>query len=179
MLWLEWICLLITTFAIALALRLLWAWHRLRSHPHIEPIAIAKPAISNALQNLIASVANIADIAPPPVYIRRAALPNAFIVAGIFRPELFLTDELLEQCTSLTELERIICHEVAHIKRGDAIPLGILTLLTQWSRMLAVPFLLHYCQKRIDSIEHAANLEAEAFFQTIKTTAPAGGPYAL
>jgi len=178
MIWVEWICLLIATAVIMLGVQLLWAWHKLRTHPHVEPIEIAKPAISRELGNLVTKVAGIAGIMAPPVYIRRAALPNAFIVAGIFRPELFLTDELLEQCESLETLERIICHEIAHIKRGDAIPLGMLTLATQWSRILAIPFLLNYFQKHIDNIEHAANLEAEVFFQTIKTTMP-GGSYAL
>ena len=179
MLWLEGICLLIATATIAIALRLLWAWHKLRSHPHIEPIEIAQPSIAKEMKQLVAEVANIAGIVPPAVYIRRAALPNAFIVAGIFRPELFLTDELLEQCGNLEDLKRVICHEIAHIKRGDEISLGMLTLATQWSRMLAIHFPVNYFQKRITKIEHAADLEARTIFRAMKTTPPAGDPCEL
>jgi len=179
MLWLEGICLLIAAATIAIALRLLWAWYKLRSHPHVEPIEIAQPSIANAMQQMVAEVANIAGIAPPPVFIRRAALPNAFIVAGIFRPELFLTDELLEQCDNLEDLKRVICHEVAHIKRGDDIALGILTLASQWSRKLAMTSLANFSEKRIGKIEHATDLAAQAIFQTMETASPAGGPCEL
>jgi len=166
MLWLEWICLLIATLAIGVALRLLWAWHRLRSHPHVEPIEIAKPSIASELRRLVANVADIAGVIPPPIYIRRAALPNAFIVAGTFRPELFLTDELLEQCSSLEELEHIICHEIAHIKRGDAIPLGLLTLGLQCCQPFPLPFLTNYFQRRINQIEQAADKQANQLFNS-------------
>jgi len=172
MIWFEWICLLLVVTVIAIGLQLLWAWHKLRTHPHVETIEIAKPAISQELGNLVTKVAYVADVTPPPVYIRRAVLPNAFIVAGIIRPELFLTDELLEQCESLETLERIICHEIAHIKRGDAIPLGMLMLASQWSRKLAMTSLANFFEKRIDRIEHVTDLEARTIFQAMKTTPP-------
>ncbi len=179
MIWLAWICLLFATAVIVLGLRLLWAWRRLRTHPHVEPIEIAHPSIAHEMQQMVAEIAEIAGVAPPPVFIRRAALPNAFVMVSITRPELYLTDELLEQCSSLEELKRIICHEIAHIKRGDAIPLGLLTLATQWGRKLAIASLANFFDKRIANIEHAADLEARTIFRAMKTTPPTGDPCEL
>jgi len=156
----------------AITVRLLWARYSLRPHPHVEPVEIAKPEISNALHRLVNNIADIADVAPPPIYIRRAALPNAFIVAGIFRPELFLTDELLEQCDNLEELERIICHEIAHIQHADALPLGLLTLGLQYCQPFPLPFLTNYFQRHINQIEQAANKQAEHLFNNIDNSKP-------
>jgi len=167
MLLLEWTCIFIAIIATFIGLKLAWAWHRLRSHPHVEPIEVAKPSISDSLHNLIKHVAIIAGVNAPPIYIRRAALPNAFIVAGIFRSEIFLSDELLEECVSLEALERVICHEIAHIKHGDALPLGLLTLGLQCSQTLSLSFLANYFQNRIDQIEHAADMQAHQLFNSM------------
>jgi len=172
MILLEWACIFIAIISTFLALRLVWAWHRLRSHPHVEPIEIAKPSISDSLHNLVKQVASIADVDAPPIYIRRAALPNAFIVAGIFRSEIFLTDELLEQCSNIDELEHVICHEIAHIKHGDALPLGLFTLGLQCSQTLSLSFLVNYFQKRIDHIEHAADMQAHQLFDSMNRSKP-------
>jgi len=177
MLWVEWICFLIAAVSITIGVRLLWAWHKLISHPHVEPIEIAKPEISYELTQLVAEVARIANVIPPPIYIRRAALPNAFIVVGILRPELFLTDQLLEQCCNLDDLERVICHEIAHIKRTDTIPLGLLTLAKQWSQILALKCFTTYFQKLMTNIEHAADKDAEVLFNNLTATSPTNTKY--
>jgi len=167
---LEWMCILIASIAILISVRLVWAWHHLRSHPHVEPIEIAKPSISEPLNNLVKQVASIAKVDAPPIYIRRASMPNAFILAGIFRPELFLSDELLEQCQSIEALEHVICHEIAHIQHGDALPLGLLTMGLQCCQLF--PFLMHYLQRHIDKIEQVADKQANHLLNSINRSKP-------
>jgi len=167
MILLEWICILIASITMLISVRLLWAWHHLRSHPHVETIEVAKPSISAPLHNLVKQVASIAQVKAPPIYVRRASMPNAFILAGIFRPELFLSDELLEQCHSIEALEHVICHEIAHIKHADALPLGLLTLSIQYCQALHISCLANYFQKHIDYIEQAADKQANQLFNSI------------
>ena len=160
------ILLAIAAIALFVVIKLLWAWYRLRSHPHVESIEVANPEVAADLNALIAEVAAAAGIAAPPLYIRRAALPNAFIVAAIIRPELYLTDELLEECDGqadgLHQLMHTICHEIAHIKRGDAIKLGILTWLTHTVASFSMNSNGGIFQCKIELIEDAANVEADS-----------------
>ncbi len=172
MLLLEWICILIVSITVLISARLLWAWQHLRYHPHVEPIEVAKPSISKPLNNLVKQVASIAQVKTPPIYIRRASMPNAFILAGIFRPELFLSDELLEQCQSIEALEHVICHEIAHIQHADALPLGLLTMGLQCCQLLPLPFMTHYIQRRIDKIEQAADKQANHLLNSINRRKP-------
>ena len=166
-------CIAITFVIISLlaAMHLGKAWLQLRTHPRVEPVEIAKPAIADELNNLIAEVSSIANVSPPPLFIRRARLPNAFVVAAIFRPELYITDELLEDCdgfeNALERLALTICHEIAHIQRGDALKLGLLTYAAQLSAKLTLQGLEKIFQSTMKRIEQEADRQAEVIFRQL------------
>ncbi|MDX8397367.1 MAG: M48 family metalloprotease [Mariprofundaceae bacterium] len=164
------LCLTITliTVSLLIIIDLGLAWRRLITHPHIEAIEVAEPSIADALKQLVAEVSATAGVLAPALYIRRAALPNAFIVATIFRPELYLTDEMLEQCdNSLEDLTRVICHEIAHIQRGDAFRLGLLNYGILWSGKLTLKRLEGKFRSTINSIERQTDTQAEVIFQQL------------
>ena len=169
---LQWTTIFIGSVSSLVAIRLSWASYRLRSHPEVEPIEIAHPELSEHLHMMVSHISNLAELqAPPSLFVRRAALPNAFIVASTFRPELYITDELLEHCNEcenpLQKLEHVICHEVAHIKRGDAIPLGLLTYASQWSSSLGLKPVDQLVQSKISHIEKETDKIAEKLFKEL------------
>ncbi|WP_241697006.1 M48 family metalloprotease [Mariprofundus sp. KV] len=160
--------LIIAAAFMLIVTQLVWAWRRLKRHPHVEIVELAKPEISAELNTLVEVVANTAGVAPPQLYVRRASLPNAFMIAAIIRPELYLTDELLEHCDSrddgLNHLTQTICHEIAHIKRGDAIRLGFLTWVMHTASSLSIHSVAKSVLLKIDSIEVAADNEASFLY---------------
>ena len=154
---LQLVAIAIALISLLATLHLSWAWFRFRTHPHIESIEIAEPSIAIELKQLVAEIATIAGVPAPPLYIRRAAMPNAFVVTAIFRSELYLTDELLEHCNELENgLEKLtlaICHEIAHIQRGDALRVGLLTYGLHLSDKLSLKGLGKTFQSTINDIE--------------------------
>lgn len=170
---LELFFILLVVLSIVMALRLIWATFKLRTHPAVESVETAHPELAEYLKALVSDIAEVANIPNAPhLHIRRAALPNAFIVASIFKPDLFLTDELLEHCNSmengLDELTMVLCHEIAHLKRHDAIPLGLLTYAEQWGDKLQLNGLKHSVQKQIQKIESETDKVANNLFQQLK-----------
>ncbi len=171
---LQWLLFSTCLLVLFMALRFVWLGQQLRRHPHVEPVERAKPEISCELNALVGEIAAIANIATPQLYIRRAALPNAFVVAAIARPELYLTDELLEHCCTtanpLAELTHVLAHEIAHIRRGDAIPLGLL----HWLRGCAVmpARFRRRCERHIAIIEKDADCEARQLVQRLSDIGP-------
>ncbi|MDQ6992685.1 MAG: M48 family metalloprotease [Mariprofundus sp.] len=165
MLPLQYLAITIATLALLFACRLSWASYRLSAHPHVEPIESAHPGIAFELNQLIADIASIACIPAPALYIQRSALPNAFVVATISRPDLFLTDELLEECDSLADgvdrLTWVICHEIAHIQRADALRVGLLISINQALLFLHLEKSAHYFQLKIQQIENETDIIAE------------------
>jgi len=160
----AYIALVLATIALYTVTKLAWLWYRLRFHPHVERVEVAFPAIAHELNALVAEVATAAGVSAPALYIRRAALPNAFIVATIIRPELYLTDELLEDCDNrpdgMNHLIHTVCHEIAHIKRGDAIKLCFLTWLMHLTSALCLPSLANTFREQIGSLELDTDIEA-------------------
>jgi len=174
MLLIQWSAIAIAMIALLLTCRLLWAWFRLRTHPHVESFEVAHPEIASQLNLLIEDVAKTVGIATPSLFIRRAALPNAFVAATIFRPELYLTDELLEHCNcnidGLEQLTLTLCHEMTHIRRGDAIPLGLLTWGEQWASSLSLVTLAGWFQNSIARIEEETDIESKVHFKQMNIT---------
>jgi len=172
MTWLPWLAAMLSAMFFMLVLRFLWAWLTLHRHPQVEPIEIAKPSIAENLNHLVADIATLAGVPPPSVYIRRAQLPNAFVVAAIGRPELYLTDEMLEYCNEiengLDRLTFVICHEIAHLHNGDALSLGLLTYAIQWCLLLRLKRLGQYFQYQINVIERQADADAELLVRELK-----------
>jgi len=151
------------------AIRLTWAWYRLQNHPSIETIEVAKPEVAEAIHTLTQQISQAAQVPSPNLFIRRAALPNAFIVACIWKPDLYLTDELLEQCEQhddpLSYLTFVLCHEIAHIKRGDAIQVGLLTYTNQWAELLKLKTISKRIEKKLNQIEQQTDTLAEILMQ--------------
>lgn len=165
---LQWLAIALTAISLLVILDISQAWFRLRNHAHIETVEDAKPEIANDLKCLIADISAAAEIPAPSLFIRRAAMPNAFVAAAISRPELYLTDELLEQCdNSLDELTKVICHEIAHIQRGDALKLGLLNYGARWSNKLTLIGLENTFLSAINNIEDATDKQAEVIFQRL------------
>ncbi len=176
MMLLQWLLIILALTSVLISIHLIWTVYRLRSHPCIEPVEIALPELSDELNQMLNNIAHAADISiTPSLFIRRAALPNAFVVATFFRPELYLTDELLEHCNEiehgLEKLTHILCHECAHIKRNDSIRLGLLTYALQWTAALHVNTLQHHIQSKISHIELQTDIAAEKIFKTLTFTA--------
>jgi len=169
---LQWAVAFVGSVSTLVAMRLSWASYSLRSHPEVEPIEIAHPELSEHLHMMVSHISSIAKLkSSPSLFVRRAALPNAFIVASTFRPELYLTDELFEYCNEcenpLQKLEQVICHEIAHLKRGDAIPLGLLTYAYQWSSNLRLKPVHQLVQSKISHIENETDKVAEELFKEL------------
>lgn len=171
MAFIEWAILTAVLIAVIIVCRLLWAWLRLKSHAHVEPVEVADPSIASELNQLVEQIARQAGVAPPPLFIRRAALPNAFVVATMLRPELYLTDELLEQCNASTNplemLTRVLSHEISHIRRGDALRLGLLAWLSQIFTGAGLRRLAARCTQSIENIEHLTDVEADQLMQQL------------
>jgi len=171
MAFIEWAILTVVLIALIIVCRLLWAWLRLKSHAHVEPVEVADPSIASEMNQLVADIATLAGVATPPVFIRRAALPNAFVVATVLRPEIYLTDELLEQCNAsanpLNMLTRVLSHEISHIRRGDGLWLGLLTWLSHIFTGTGMPRLAATCTQRIAGIEQQADIEVDQLMQQL------------
>lgn len=61
---------------------------------------------------------------------------------------------------SLNHLIHTVCHEVAHIKRGDAFKLCFLTWLMHLTSALGLPGLANAFRKQIGSLEQDTDIEA-------------------
>jgi len=160
---------LIAIGALSIALHLLWAWWRIHSHPHVEPAYIAIPEIEPYLSRMISDISKIAEITPPELFVCRARLPNAFVIATIMRAELFITDELLEEANDqhdkLRYLTGIICHEIAHLKNNDSIRLGLISYIHNLSAFMKIRLIEKACSRRILKIEQQAHLTANELSQ--------------
>ena len=167
MAWLEAALILMAATAALVAGFCLRAWLRLRNHPHVEPLERAAPDLAPSLNEMVRRMAARIGVEPPPIRIRRARLPNAFVVASFLRPELYLTDELLEECDQredgLDFLEQAICHELMHIRRGDALPLGALHMAAFVASALGLHRLESRFMDRIEAIERETNADVRAF----------------
>jgi len=161
----QYIILACTFLASASLLHLSWALYSLHHHPSIEPIAIAQPEISATLQQLLEQLSQLAEITTPDIYIRRAALPNAFVVASVFRQDIYLTDEMLETCDEqdnpLDYLSFVLCHEICHIKRNDSIRLGILTYAGWAATCLRLRNINAYIEQKTRYIEQQTDSMAD------------------
>jgi len=171
MAWLLFTAVATSLIAALIATRLLWAWYRLKLHPHVETVEIACPALATELNALVKEIANKAGVEAPALYIRRASLPNAFVIATILRPELYLTDELLEYCdtrpNSLELLMQTICHEITHLKRGDALPIAFLTWGLHAAGRASIRQLEMTIKERIACIEASVDEEAHRLLNSI------------
>jgi len=151
------------------AIRLTWAWYHLQTHPSIETIEIAKPEIAEAIHALTQQISQTAQVPSPRIFIRRATLPNAFIIACIWKPDLYLTDELLEQCEQhddpLAYLTFVLCHEIAHIQRGDAAQVGLLTYALQWTELLKLKPSCKRIESKLAHIEQQTDALAKTLMQ--------------
>jgi len=158
------IFLLIAFLALAITTHLLWAWKRIHSHPHVEPARIAIPEVAPYLENMLADISSIANVTPPDLYFRRGHLPNAFLIATIFRSEIFITDALLEAANDKKDklgfLTHVLCHEVAHIKNNDSIKLGLFTYIKNLAELLKLGAIETIYIQKILLIEQQADITA-------------------
>ena len=167
----TWICALLAILALCMALRLWWAWRQLKNHPHVEPLHIAAPHIAPELNQMINNIASIAGITAPETYIWRGRFGNAFVAATIMRHELFLSDELFESCDqcddALEQLTKVICHEIAHIQRDDAIRLGTLTYIANICSEIGLNKVSSRCQMAIKHIENETDIQGNILMQQL------------
>lgn len=152
------------TIALLMAAYVLWAWYRLHHHPHVEHLQVALPDVADEFHSLIRLVAGAAGVSTPDVYVRRAALPNAFVLAATIRPELYLTDELLEfldgQDDGFQRLVFILCHEMAHLELGHALPMGVAQFFELLGDKVGLPFIRKFGAHRIARMEEEADVRA-------------------
>jgi len=162
---------IIAVIALSIALHLLWAWRNIHKNPHVEPAHIAIPDTEPYLSQLISEISNIAGVNSPALFVCRAQLPNAFVVATIMRAEIFVTDELLEAANDrqdrLNYLIRVICHEIAHLKNKDSIRLGLLTYIANLAGFLKLRMVENKCNQLITKIEQRAHLTADQLFEEV------------
>lgn len=159
--------ILVAAIIIWLVLRLLWITWRLTKHPHMETVDIARPSIAPFIHSMVEKISQAASITPPPIYILRSQLPNAFIFFP-FKSRLILTDELLEEADQkadgVTFLEKIICHEIAHIALKHGARLLSLKLLEE----LVPATLFKKCGEAwLSRIEDEADVFAENIFNQL------------
>ena len=164
MIWAAWIVGAVGLAALLIALHLTWAWWRIRTHAHVEPLHIASLGISHELHQLTHELGQLAGVERPLLFVRRARLPNAFVIAAIMRPEIYLTDELLEEA-SLREdgddyLIGVLCHEIAHIKLNDNVRYGFWSYLDLLGSIFHLQAFCAVSRKRITAIEREADKTA-------------------
>ena len=159
--WLDASVEVLALAAAMVALYFLWVWQRLRQHPHVQPVEIAVPSIAQELNGVVSQVSAIAGVRAPRLFIRRAELPNAFVVASFMRPELYMTDELLEwldqQHDGTDQLYRIVCHEIAHIKLHHEIPMGIANMMQLVGKKLGIKVATTMGSRWIERMENDAD----------------------
>ncbi|MDX8407917.1 MAG: M48 family metalloprotease [Mariprofundaceae bacterium] len=133
---------------------------RLLHNPHVQPLAIALPVQGILIQQLINDMAKIAEIHPPEVFVYRACLPNAYIASMPLRPELFLSDEALEQASEsnspIEYMAQLIGHEMAHIRLHHALFHAPIMYLAQSRFFLFFP-MRTICQVALKKIEASAD----------------------
>ena len=164
----------ISLIALLLSSYFWWARYKITNHPNVEPIHIAHPSIAEEMTNLVEHIAAIARTPSPKVFVFRSKLPNAFIVPSTRNPRLFLADELFEACNALgadaglKHLERAICHEIAHLKRRDALPLGVIELISILGQRLRLKSFIHSSNNWRDSIERQTDNMAISLLQSLQ-----------
>lgn len=141
----------------------LWkANQHLINHQHVMPLIDALPVQGELIQQLIVDMSGCAGIQPPDVFIYRSRLPNAFISAIALRPELFLSDEALEEANeSSSPLEvfiQLIGHELAHIKLHHRLYHAPIMYIAQSTSFWFSPF-KRTCRRAIDKLESEADME--------------------
>jgi len=160
--------------AAIITLHLLWSSYRLQHRCDIEPIEVAEPEIAAALQQLLVELSQLAGVTTPKLFIRRAALPNAFVIATIVKQDIYLTDELLESCNEqddpLTQLTFVLCHEISHIKHNDAMILGLLHYADWILAFLHVKYLQAQIYKKNRMIEQHADASAHHLLRQMQTS---------
>lgn len=110
--------LLIAAWAIVAAGRLGWrVVRRRRAHFELEGKTQIGPPTPWRVEQLAERVARRLDITPPPIAIVDDCVGGAF-VHGIRHPRLLL-DARLVQRLDHRELEAVLAHELAHIRRRD------------------------------------------------------------
>jgi len=153
----------IALFYIAAISLQLWKSDRhLIQHSHVMPLNQALPVQGNLIQQLISDMASIAEVLPPEVFVYRARLPNAYIAAMPLRPELFLSDEALEQANEsdrpLENLAQLVGHELAHIRLHHALYHAAITFIAQSQSFIFFP-LRSLCLVSLNKLESSADLE--------------------
>jgi beta-lactamase regulating signal transducer with metallopeptidase domain len=109
---------------LGLAAGLTWRYRRLRR----QLLATAEAAISGGLDDLARQVAERLGLARvPEIRVVRAACGPA--VLGFWRPVVLLPNDLLQAMTK-EQLEHVLLHELAHVRRRDPLA-GLLVLAVQ------------------------------------------------
>jgi len=162
---------LLALSALIMVIHLWWVWKNIRFHSDVEPIEIAfhDQELVGAIHNLVKKISEQAGIRPPALFIRRAQLPNAFVVATIMRSELYFTDEFFEEANNrddkLHYFLSAICHEIAHLKNNDHIPLGLLNYLKYLATTFGINRLAYQCEQHINRIEEQADCTANLLLE--------------
>ncbi|MDX8414254.1 MAG: M48 family metalloprotease [Mariprofundales bacterium] len=166
--WLEYFFVVVVLLSTMLVGYWLLAWYRVRYHRCVQPLAQAIPEVAGEIQFLAKRIALIAGVPLPQLFVRRAALPNAFVLATIARPELYLTDELFEsldeQPDSLDQLTKVLCHEIAHIRLNHAVTIGLWTIVQMAGNSLGIALFESWACQKIAQLEVAADQYANQIF---------------
>jgi len=135
---------------------------RLIHHPHVMPLAQALPVQGETFRQLIADMSACAGVSVPDVFVYRSQLPNAFISAIPLHPELFLSDESLEEAnesqTPLDAFTQLIGHELAHIKLHHKLYHAVIMYFDQSTSLWLQPF-KKACQTSLQKLELEADTE--------------------
>jgi len=143
-------------------------------HPHVMPLAQALPVQGETFRKLIADMSACADIPVPDVFVYRSQLPNAFISAIPLRPELFLSDESLEEANEnkmpLDAFTQLIGHELAHIKLHHKLYHAIIMYFDQSTSLWLRPF-KKACRASLQKLELEADKEGSLIAKQYLTQA--------
>ncbi|MEM8921619.1 MAG: M48 family metalloprotease [Pseudomonadota bacterium] len=90
------------------------------------------------------ALAQKAGLAPPRIFVVEAHQPNAFVAGrDALHASVAVTTGLLKTVTR-EEARAVIAHELAHVKRGDALAMGVsaslAALVTRFVWLLTAPF---------------------------------------
>ncbi len=102
-------------------------WDRIRAWRNLRSTLGALESRAPLLEERIALAAARAGVSPDRISVVEG-LPNPAFTAGLWRPRIYVAQELADVLDE-AQLQAVLAHEAAHLRRGDPLRLSLLRFL--------------------------------------------------